>query len=451
MKIQFYAIVGLISVGLAVSQPAQAQSRKQLIKQLERSLARQTFTPSKSVYHPVFGYVYAQSVPVLGHNSSLVPALGGGLVTPFLEAHSVQVAPIKSPLMKGQVAQEFVPFDFLLPNQLAQAFYLWRLGHSQAEALPNTDYQAFIDRAQEVYDYHISYQTYYGGMNEVVELPNLLFLKRLADPAFIPFSYAGLVSLVDEYPKHVTLGSHGFPVHTPQADFADLLDIYLLLSNPQEMGAFNNAGFYTPFTLTPQEHEAAGNLLALYKHRACVPAQPTVRQVIEIAYNRLETHTVKYSQIKNAGLSYQAYPNYKNTQLYRTIKGMLKNQTPHILRESDGKQTLGNEDITHLIVLDAVMGGVNTEDLFEVIRAFEAFEALCGAIHPLEKTAIAHARILQQNLRTVFYRFLQPSATGSEAEASSSPWSEWEENMVRRKARQLFQRDIVHLIGVQWK
>ncbi len=451
MKSYFYTIVSLISLGLLGTLPLQAQSRKILAKQLEQSITRQTFqrVSSRSVpFHPVFGYVAATPETPLSRR----------LVTPFsqsehlvLENKLIQVVPVLSPVKDVCSSRAFSTLGFMLPHQLTQAFYLWRLGHPQAQANPGTDFYKFLTESKEMYDYMYNRQLLRSTLDELLELPNLQFLKHLTSTQFEAQSYAQLAASVKEYPKHVRLGNHGFPVHTPQAPKATLLDNYLILSNPKEMGVFNNAGFYTPFVLTPQEQAAADNLLARYRERFRVHPNPTPRALIELAYNRLETHTVKYTQISQVGANYQAYPNYKNTQLYRSIKGILRDQTPLIIYGDHGPTNLGNEDIVHLIVLDAIMGGVDDSDLYEVLRALDSFEALCAGIHPKDKSSIAHARILQENLRLVFYQLARKLEETQGASDVYSTWDEWEQNQVTQYAWRLFYVDVQSLVGKAWQ
>ena len=241
------------------------------------------------------------------------------------------------------------------------------------------------------------------------ELPSIELLTRLQKAAFMPNSYAELVRLFPKaYPKHVTLNEEGIPVKTSQADMASVLDTYLMLSNRKQLGAFNNTkqgANYTPFILTPEEHAAANELLKSRLQNEQIPANPFADDLIEIAYNRLESHTIPYTQAAEAGAGYKAYPNYKNTALYRTIQGMIEGQEPDVFIDTYHR-ILKNDDITHLIVLDAIMGGVELTDLKHADRALRAFDEFTADLEDTPEN-IAHVQVLQQNLRIVFEPYIE--------------------------------------------
>lgn len=384
--------------------------------QVERQVARQV---SKSAYHPVFGYTYPSALKQLEY---------GGPHTVFTNdivsnASLMQVAPI---LDEHKVKTAFFPYHFLDGAQVTEMIYLWRLANPQGnlKKSPSLFYRLAQEKAQEE-QAHIP-------VNKWENLPNLLLLKRLMQQGNKANSYAELYENITVYPQHITLNEYGFPVETKYADYAKELDLYLMLSNPKEMRAYNNAGKYTPFVLTEEEHEAADDLLALRMREDKLPENPTARDLLGLAYNRLATHTVPYTELRIVNHSrwsvdwdYKTYPNYKRTQLYRSIKGML-NHT---------ETTPDDRDILHLIVLDAVMGGVDRNNLYEIDRALSAFDKLCNI--PYNEHTVRHLTALQYNLRFIFRDILLFNEDHKLTAASP----DWRKIIVAEKARLLLKRN----------
>ena len=458
----------ILYIALCVSTPSAFAQKKGLVKgvaealsskmpsavsaQVERQLAQSTVGArleaqlSKQItdYHPVFGYTLPTK-PVLSHNLDLR--------TPF---HSAEMDPtaliqVKPILDKRRIQIAFEMYKELDIPQTTQMLYLWGLAHPKTNLLKVA--------------FHIGgweYVLQREGMNQVIKgyraadydnklenLPNMLFLKMLTSSQFISQSYAELYENITCYPQHITLNEYGFPVETKYADYAKELDIYLMLSNPKEMGAYNNAGKYTPFVLTKEEHEAADDLLALRMREDKIPQNPTARDLLGLAYNRLATHTVPYSKIGlsldtgrwNVDSDYKTYPNYKNTQLYRTIKGMLKGENPEYYADDLMETDINDVDILHLFVLDAVMGGVDPNNLKEVDRVLTAFDKLI-ALSPWWEQVDKHLEILQDNLRFVF-RDLILFNYNKEIKLSDTTNPQWFQAKVADKLR--------HLLGVRIK
>lgn len=464
MNFKRILLVVFVAVWAAVPVSAQNNKGKTLLNTLDAAISRQTVThvlPKQApVYHPVFGYMGALSVPsskavTVSKGMQPITAFGKTPKSDFYDAHLVQIAPVKQVVTSFAEAGEFVRFEWLLPSQITQTFYLWRLGHPQAQPLPGDYYSFLRERAQEVYNRGTSFSLQYAKRSDIRELPNLQFLKRLLDPNITPASYAQLYKNTPVYPKHITLNKLGFPVQTADAGYADVLDNYLMLSNPNAMGLFNNIDWwketnhgYTPFVLTKEEHAWADKLLELRRQGEMLPKNPTLRDLLELAYNRLETHSIPYTKIDEVGREYKSYPNYKNTQLYQTIKGMLKNQIP-LESYHQGYYTLENVDMTHLIVLDAVMGGVDQQDLIEVRRALSAFDKLCADIHPKDEQAIAHIAILQKNLRVVFNELLSLNDLKIDWLTQKDP--QWRKAELAGYAALVLQRPVRDLVGRNWK
>lgn len=430
---------------------------KNLAKALDAAVSRQavkqmpgkviTTRTGKYFYHPVFGYIPSPNASRIYPNmhfaaKETLPKDDTALIqrTPFFEHQ------IYKTVIGYKQAFEFGE-NIDLPT-ITQAGYLWRVAHPGKLLQDNPYLYNWAKLHLEQIEQELAY-----NQGLTYEAPSIAFLKRLLNPRITPTSYAQLYELTPVYPKHITLNNYGFPVKTADDDYARILDNYLMLSNPQEMGCYDNTfGPYTPFTLTQEEHAAADKLLALRQAGEKLSANPSVRDVLELAYNRLETHIVPYSQIagKEFVSIYKAYPGYKNTQLYRTIKGMLKDQIP-LESYHQGYYALENVDITHLIVLDAVMGGVDPQNLMEVRRALSAFEKLCAEVHPKDNESISHLFVLRQNLRIVFddfIRFMEDTQINwsvgedplwQKAELSSYAWSLLEG------------RDLHNLVGRNWK
>ncbi len=438
--------------------PAWSQNKgKALAKTVDAVISRQAVkqVPGKVIttrtgtyfYHPVFGYVPSTKIPY-GYPTLYFAAWE---TLPTQDDDFIQRAPLfehqADPIRVGFRQPFELGEDIDLPA-ITQAGYLWLVAHP-GKSLEKNPYlydwaQLHLKQAQ---------RESFPSERMMWEFPNYFLLKRLVRGNFTPISYATLYELTPVYPKHITLGKYGFPVKTADAAYADLLDAYLMLSNPNEMGAYNTYGEYTPFVLTPEEHAAAGKLLALRVQGEKLPANPTPRDLLELAYNRLETHTAPYSQIDIEDIQsgiYKAYPNYQNTQLYQTIKGMIKDQIP-LESFHNGYYTLENVDMTHLIVLDAVMGGVNQQDLMEVRRALSAFDKLCAQVHPNDEQAIAHLAVLRKNLRVVFDPFIR-FFEEEEIDWAAGQAPQWQKADLASYAWSvLVGRDIRDLVGRNWK
>lgn len=451
----FKKLVVLVWAAGLCSAPACAQIKiNNFSKALQAAVGRQTALEAaarQAVYHPVFGYV--RPLPAVAA-LELKPVSAFELQPPFdlYEARPVQVAPMLQVADEVRRTEAFVRFEWLLPGQLTQAFYLWRLGHTQFPLVRGGYYDFLVQQAQRVYREHMLP----GHLTAVDELPNLLFLKRLADPAFTPLSYAQLLRRTAVYPKHVTLSAYGFPVKTPQADQATLLDTYLMLAHPAAMGTFNNTAEwksrrhgYRPFVLTKEEQAAAEKLLELRRQAERLPAKATARDLLALAYNRLETHTIPYTQVDEAGAGYKAYPNYRNTRLYHTIKAQLNGQMPLQVYDH-GHYTLYNMDTAHLIVLNAVMGGMDIADLDEAARVLQAFEALCAEIRPSDKPNIDHVSVLQKNLRVVFEPLLSfyRQTLSQEGDSPADSHKAW---LAQKAWRLLAARPVRSLVGQNWQ
>ena len=428
---------------------------KTLAKALDAAVSRQVVkqVPGKVIanrtgtyfYHPVFGYVPSTKIPY-GYPTLYFAAWE---TLPTQDDDFIQRAPLfehqADPIRVG-IRQPFeLGEDIDLPA-ITQAGYLWLVAHP-GKSLEKNPYlydwaQLHLKQAQEEEPF---------GERFMWEFPNYFLLKRLVRGNFTPTSYAKLYELTPVYPKHIKLDEDGFPVKTADADYADILDAYLLLSNPNEMGAYNTYGEYTPFVLTKEEHAAADKLLQLRLQGEKLPANPTPQDVLELAYNRLETHTAPYSQIDIEDIQsgiYRAYPNYKNTQLYHTIKGMIKGQMP-LESYHQGYYSLENVDMTHLIVLDAVMGGVDQQNLMEIRRALSAFDKLCAYVHPDDDNAIWHLMVLQKNLRVVFADLLRFNELQIDWAGGTDP--RWQKAELANYASTVLERPIRRLVGRNWK
>ncbi|MBR4355605.1 MAG: hypothetical protein IKP96_03445 [Elusimicrobiaceae bacterium] len=398
----------LLLAALCLAIPSHAQKGKwpapalcgHIEPQVTRSVAN-----ARPNYHPVFGYTntlpkdVTDIYPVTSvHVSQLNFGPNGRLI---------QTAPILSPL---RYLEAFSHTKDLSLRQLAEGFYLYRLAQSDDVVFP-------VRRPQDI----LLTESYTSGfLHEIYrrleqhsqfilteELPSLQFLEYLQDPYMPVKSYAELAALYRKYPKHVALNEEGIPVKTEESKTARILDLYLMLSH--HMKTFNNTNQgdnYTQFILTPEEYRAANKLHAAWLAERRIPNNPTPRDLIEIAYNHLESHTIPYTQAEKAGMGYQAYPNYKNTRLSRTIQEMIEEKEVKSAVSIDGSHLLENVDINHLIVLDAIMGGVDLTNVQRAKRALRAFEEFTTA---LEKTPqnIAHVHVLQQNLRIVFEPYIE--------------------------------------------
>lgn len=445
--------LGILYIGLS----AHAQNVIEKLPQavgtaLNRQAAAQVLsTKLSSIYHPVFGYISRgeASCP-----TQVACALGGNLVTQSDDF--IQVAPILDPTKNTWYTSS--AFDEAIyvcheHNKLTEAVYLWRLAHPHRALRENP---FLFELSKKVLEWW-SYTEIDASMDIEWEIPNYLFLNRMVNH-HTPTSYAQLYELTPFYPKHVTLNDYGFPIKTANdelfstvdGNYARILDNYLMLSNPEEMGVFNTAGKnkYTPFILTKEEHAAANKLLALRLQSEKLPENPTPRDLLELAYNRLETHSIPYTQIDEVSRLYQAYPDYRNTQLYRLIKEQINGQYP-IESRHNGFHILENPDITHLIVLDAVMGGVDLDNLADARRALDAFDKLCAEISPRDEEAITHVTILQKNLRLVFDPLINihPNINPK----STADWSEEKIRLANLAWSLLEASSVRGLVGRNWE
>lgn len=408
----------LLLAALCLTIPSYAQKGKAVAKVLNGSVEKNVLRTVKNAqlnYHPVFGYT--EPFKLFALPSEPIMALFPAKSYSGLETRLIQTAPVLRADSENHYLQAFTRGADLTAPKLAEAMYLHRLANP-TDAMPNmtTSSAYYVRFLTDKADRALNVQQ---DLLKTQELPALQLLEYLRKPYFVANTYAELSAIYNNaYPKHVTLNDEGIPVKTALAENATMLDRYLMLSNPNELGAFNNATQgenYTPFVLTPEEHQAANQLLSSRARTQRIPENPTPRDLIEIAYNRLESHTIPYTQAEKVGVGYQAYPNYasyryyQHTNFYRTIKEVIEGQEP-VVSEHNGIYTLENKDITHLIILDAVMGGVeptNWRNVSNVINAFNEFSA------ELEKTPknIEHIRVLQQNLRIVFDPLIRLSKT----------------------------------------
>ena len=399
-------LILLVSVITGVSSFSHAQKFNLLRgasagKSIERAVAGKVFQN-----HPVFGY----TAPLLSSDLAKAYPVTSDKVQSLDLQHTqglIQTAPILSPANEPlKYIQAFSHTNSLSVAQLTQATYLYRMAHPTHQPGTNTQdpyLSGLLQKSKSLMTQSSA------NLWQQEELPSIELLTRLQKAAFMPNSYAELVRLFPKaYPKHVTLNEEGIPVKTSQADMASVLDTYLMLSNRKQLGAFNNTkqgANYTPFILTPEEHAAANELLKSRLQNEQIPANPFADDLIEIAYNRLESHTIPYTQAAEAGAGYKAYPNYKNTALYRTIQGMIEGQEPDVFIDTYHR-ILKNDDITHLIVLDAIMGGVELTDLKHADRALRAFDEFTADLEDTPEN-IAHVQVLQQNLRIVFEPYIE--------------------------------------------
>ena len=421
--------------------------------QVERQVARATLEARPEIitrtgayfYHPTFGYVPHPKADFRYPEIHFAARE----TLPKNDDDLIQIRPLFRPELDpirfgARAAFELGrDIDF---ETIVKAAYFWRVAHP-GKSLQDNPYLynwAKLHLKQEKAD-HVF------GERIMWEFPNYFLLKRLMSPNFTPTSYAKLYELTPVYPKHITLNGYGFPVKTADDDYADILDAYLMLSNPKQMEQYNTYGKYAPFILTEEEHAAADKLLALRLQGEKLPENPTVRDVLEVAYNRLETHTAPYSQIDiedmRSGI-YRAYPNYQNTQLYRTIKGMIKGQQP-VESYHQGYYTLENVDMTHLIVLDAVMGGVDQRDLTQIRRALNAFDKLCAEVRSDDDNTIWHLIILQKNLRVVFADLLTLNDLKIDWASGQDP--RWQKAELASYAASILERPVRDLVGRNWK
>ena len=368
-------------------QPARALS-----KSLTTALERKSTLQALSSYHPVFGYMSVQCrLPFTSHSfitTSVYEADKCAARTAFSNYQEesqlkyvttknlpVQVTPILQ-LSQRFVAESeaFVPLHKLTVAQASQAAYMWMLAHPE---LPLSENKALFKVALQM-TLPLAQSTE-GLIWQTEDLPHLKFLARLMDPSFKANSYMDLAAHISAYPKHITLNADGFPVPTKEASLAEDLDLYLMLSNPHEMGMYNNSMeveapdyVYTGFKLTKAEQSAAKYLLALRKKIDLIPVNPTPRQLLELAYNRVASSLIQYKNGKLTVTSdtfyfamYHPYLDQANP-LRRSIKTTLA-------RYRADKMT-SNYDVEHLVVLDAALGGLgdNWQDFKAINRVLDA-------------------------------------------------------------------------------
>ena len=223
--------------------PALAQKGKNLAKAVDAAVSRQVAkqVPGKVIanrtgtyfYHPVFGYVPSTKIPY-GYPTLYFAAWE---TLPTQDDDFIQRAPLfehqADPIRIGARAAFELGGDIDFET-IVKAAYFWRVAHP-GKSLQDNPYLynwAKLHLKQEKAD-HVF------GERIMWEFPNYFLLKRLMSPNFTPTSFAKLYELTPVYPKHITLNGYGFPVKTADDDYADILDAYLMLSNPKEMGAYN--------------------------------------------------------------------------------------------------------------------------------------------------------------------------------------------------------------------
>lgn len=374
--------------------------------------------PTRSVreFDPLFGY--GTYNPVLGYKTSFsaknFSAVNDLATSPYWLSElgaagiPVQFAP---KVTQGEASLDtVVEFRSLTVAQLTEFIYMWRLANPD-KMIAEESY-LYKMAQQKVQEAPNGIETGFNSFAE--EYPNILFLQRLLDPQFTPKTYAQLAMETQVYPKHVTLNESGIPVPTPEAEQARLLDNYLMLSHPQAMGQFNSAnvetgaivGSYTPFIQTPEEHVSAEFLLELRQATVRIPEHATPRQLLEIAYNQLESHTLLYRSAPET-IWYEAFPNYDKTLLAKTIKSKLAEVDATVEREST--------DMSHLRVLNAVMDGLDDfQDISAISTVMGSFEKLCRET-PYTPENAAHLTQLHKSLlhASGFWEYL-PDGLGRE-------------------------------------
>ena len=435
--------------------------------QVERQVARQM---GKSAYHPVFGYVPLQEADHYTATLFNVPA----------RWDKIQVAPLltQGPSRSGNYSAEGTSFiqayKLFRPVHVAQAVYLWRLANpGKSVSAAHTE---LFKQARFIID-SVNSQ----GLYEMIEdYPAVKLLTWLLDENFQPRSYAELAATVTSYPKHVVLNQQGFPVPTQRADEAALLDSLLMLSGDEQMELGNNVGDLQkyksngkrrpqPFTLTPEEQQAAARLVALRGQAYQIPAHPTSRQLIEQAYNELESQALSYSHVSYLDeffFLYMIYPFYENSALSGAIAHKLDELKSLGLMPGDTEFV----NYVHLLVLNTMMRGtVVKENTFgrthwwtyqyrvfeweEVDETVWAFTQLC-AMTPNNEENITHLYHLQQGLRNALGNWTYPDM----------PFLQWEfeERMpkvpaekiaeLRYFAHELFEKkDVRDLVGKDLK
>ena len=356
--------------------------------------------PTRNVreFNPLFGY--GKYNPVLGYktqtsmaNFSRFHELTTRPATAENRNIPVQFAP---KVTQGEPLSNLVaPFEELTVAQLTEFLYMWRLANP--DVMVNKSSSLYKMAQQQIQELQTKAEKYHGEERFFAEYPNVLFLQRLLDPAFTPKTYTQLVLETSVYPKHVTLNQVGFPVPTPQAAQARLLDNYLMLSHPRIMWLLDStAGTdaygsprYTPLVQTFEEHVAAEYLLEMRQASVRIGQEATPRQLLEIAYNELESRTIPYSLTQDNVWTYDPIPYYNRTQLGKAIEQTLAQSARSAVRES--------RDISHLRVLHAVMNGLDTEYTDELNATMDSFEKLCKET-PSTPENVAHLKQLHASL-----------------------------------------------------
>ncbi len=416
-------IVGLLCL---TTLPATAQNKgRALGKAIEATVGRKVAqqTVKKLNYDPVFGYKSVRyKLPNIPDATLQIPVnrinefdnkVVSAFDTPYrMDVKNVELVQVAPNLQSNGLAVRWRksghngPFSYLSeegPAPVVQAAYLWRLAHSGQTLQDN----AFLTKELKAWGTEDDILQKEEGftLSETYELPAKIFAGYLTDPHFTPKSYAQLAAETTVYPKYVKLSKDGFPVLTDQAKQAKLLDTYLMLSNPKQMGAFNNThenvSAYEPFILTREEHAAANQLLQLRRQSDRVPNEPSTRKLLEIAYNRLETHTISYTRAEECAYL-KPYPNYKNTRLYHAIKGKINQQVS--TNEYGWITNQPQYDIYHLTVLHGIMGGISPFNYRESIMLLDAFEKLCE-LTPRTPENMHHLTLLQKALEHTFWPY----------------------------------------------
>ncbi len=398
-QITFMLLLALVAF------PSCAQNKgKNLAKALDAAVGRQALTrtlPKRAPgYHPVFGYRPFTFQNIKKYHLATI-------FGPKAESwSSLQVAPVlqADPASFEKDLAGFMRIDKLRPGQVVQAVYLWRLANPR-ESMRSKFFILF----QKAYHLMKHIQEH-ADKNEIPgmaeDYPAVKLLKYLLREKSRPLSYAQMLAHTTQYPKHVVLNGDNFPVFTAQAQRAEQLDAYLMLSNPQEMGPFNNLNgwqeyrspkhrSYYKFVLTPEEKQAANALVALRQQAYQIAQAPTSRELIELIYNELESHALPYSQLKEGTIEYDVYPNYKDTALYIAVQHKLEKLKAQGLMQGDPEFA----NYVHLVVLNAMMGGVSLRNCKRLNEVLWAFKELCGLTKNTEFN-IAHLTHLQQALQS---------------------------------------------------
>ncbi len=379
---------------------------------VERAVATQQLLQPGS-YHPVFGYIPTPVIDgVAPWQISIVDRPGtyqyGSEIEMIGAMHDIQIIPLFTlPKQDWLRHDAFEPINSLNTKQVTQAIYLWRLANpnSSLNDFPHT--KALLQRGLLTYSMSLrNIEDFVGypperqmAIDAKRNLPSIKLLHYLLTLNFIPQSYADLAATTSVYPKHITINAETMPIPSAEVQQAEVLDTMLMLSNPREMTPYNNTwGQYEPFTLTPEEHAAANQLLALRQQAYRLPDNPTPRQALEELYNRLSSLIEDYKKPNMVRLD-KFYSQYTSSDIYPTIQQMVRDQHA-MIAEKDGKLTLINPEITHLIVLDAIMSkGSLFHNPDHAWTALQSFEALCAYTNH-NADNIPHLKVLLYGLYT---------------------------------------------------